>query len=324
VTGSYKVYAADAAGNLSAASTNGITIAILDHTAPSASLTAVALANNGNAVVQSSETGTAYLVDSTATVTDVASILALAESQWNAGTIATADLATDLSVLGLAADVYKLYVADAAGNLSTAAGNTVVVTNTDDANRIDLTDANMAGEEGNLIKPVYVDGKWYFYWDRSGDGTSGSADYTTHDVLDGIFTFDRSGNSGGNGDTTNTFRYATLNGVDVALPTYGAAVNSSGIATPPQGMDAYQNGTAIDNNPVGENNVTYDDLLAIWDAYNGSGTGTSTNGTPPGWQASWYWSATPASYGHANVYYGGYVGYGTVGYGNVYVALEVW
>ena len=51
------------------------------------------------------------------------------------------------------------------------------------------------GSYGKLIAPVQVEGAWYYYWDRSGNGTSadtgslnGGLDYTTHDVLDGIFT----------------------------------------------------------------------------------------------------------------------------------------
>jgi hypothetical protein len=38
---------------------------------------------------------------------------------------------------------------------------------------------------------------------------------------------------------------------------------------------------------------TYDSLLAVWDAYNGTGTSTLGNGTPPGWIGGQYWSATP-------------------------------
>ena len=38
------------------------------------------------------------------------------------------------------------------------------------------------------------------------------------------------------------------------------------------------------------------DLLAIWDAYNGTGG----NGQPPNWESR-YWSATPSASGHAIV-----------------------
>ena len=67
------------------------------------------------------------------------------------------------------------------------------------------------GSYGKLIAPVQVDGgQWYYHWDRSGDGTSadtgslnGGVDYTTHDVLDGIFTQDIGG-TGGGGATPRT------------------------------------------------------------------------------------------------------------------------
>ena len=186
------------------------------------------------------------------------------------------------------------------------------------------------GEYGLLIAPVNVDGNWYYYWDRSGDGTSansgtlnGGKDYTTHDVLDNIFKYDINGNMetadnavGVEGDTDNTFRYATLNGVKVAVPTQGDA----------GGTSSYRPGTAIDNSPVGEDNPIYDDLLAIWDGYNGSGTeaGVINNGTPSGWDMHNYWSATPSDSGHASVaLYNGYVSDRPDVYPYHYVALQV-
>ncbi|TXT21749.1 MAG: hypothetical protein FD134_2600, partial [Gallionellaceae bacterium] len=332
----------------------------------------------GNAVVQSSEIGTAYLVNSTVTVTNVASITAAADNQWNQVAITAINTDTNLAATGLVNGTYKLYTADAAGNLSTAAANTVTVdapvpvfssgasasfaengTGTaydatadgdtgvtytlggTDAALFDIhattgavtfitspdyeapadsggnnvyditvtaTDAvgnaigqNVAltvtdvaeatytlgqsvidlGGHGFLIAPVNVEGNWYYYWDRSGDGTSadsgalnGGVDTTTHDVLD-----------------------ATLNGVQLALPT------ANGGAAYPNGINAYQPGTAIDNSPAGETNPTYDDLLAIWDGYNGTGTGTNINGVPSDWQGGIvrYWSATPSYYEHVSV-----------------------
>ena len=104
------------------------------------------------------------------------------------------------------------------------------------------------------------------------------------------------------GDTDNTYRYATLNGVHLALPTVGGVTSSpygSG------GIGYYQPGTTVGSSPAttGSNalNATYNDLLAVWDAYNGTGTGIATNGTPSGWQANDYWSATPSASGHASV-----------------------
>ena len=48
-------------------------------------------------------------------------------------------------------------------------------------------------------------------------------------------------------------------------------------------------------------NANYDDLLAIWDAYNGTGAGAfafNLNGTPPGWKVGNYWSASGAGGTH--------------------------
>ncbi len=189
------------------------------------------------------------------------------------------------------------------------------------------------GTYGKLIAPVQVDGgKWYYFWDRSGDGSSGGVDYTTHDVLDGIFNQDINGVVGGGGNTTDTYRYATINGVHLALPTAG------GVTSPPYGSGGignYQPGTVVGSSTPGDGsnsvNATYNDLLAVWDAHNGIGTGQNSYGTPAGWQTSgshWpgYWSATASAQGHAYVYLTNgavldlYDPNGTLSF---YVALEV-
>ncbi len=167
---------------------------------------------------------------------------------------------------------------------------------------------------GKLIRPVTVDGgHWFYYWDVSGDGTKAGNDSVTHDWLDKLFRQNVNGRTGGDGNTDNTYRYATLNGVKLALPTVGNGDDF---------MDSlgYRKGTAVQGKA---NNPTYDDYLAIWDAYNGTGTGRDIDGTPPGWGGTFYWSATPAASGHAGIgLYGGYVGYGSDG-SDTYVAVEV-
>ncbi len=64
----------------------------------------------------------------------------------------------------------------------------------------------------------------------------------------------------------------------------------------PSVSGGYEPGTSVSNGTV--INETYDDLLAIWDAYNGSGTSVPTSGIPTPWlqPAEWpgkftYWSA---------------------------------
>ena len=167
------------------------------------------------------------------------------------------------------------------------------------------------GTNGKLIKPVQVDGgKWYYFWDRSGDGTSANtgllnngSDLVDHYALNGIFNQDVHGIVGGSGKTTDVYRFATLNGVRVALPTVGAVT-----APPlgPNGANSCQPGTAIGSSTPAQGsnslNPNYDDLLAIWDAYNGISTGTNLEGTPPGWSsASDYPSATESWGQHAVV-----------------------
>ncbi|WP_303662764.1 hypothetical protein [Sulfuricurvum kujiense] len=160
---------------------------------------------------------------------------------------------------------------------------------------ITLAQANInLGAYGNLIAPVSVNGNWYYFWDLSGDGTSadagalnGGVDYTTHNFLDGLFVYDINGvanttvqNVDGNYGTTNDYRYATLNGVNLALLTSG-----TGLANETSSYYLNDNGT-------------YTDLAAIWAAHN---SGNQTSGTPVGWQDSIYWSATPSTNGHAGV-----------------------
>ena len=178
------------------------------------------------------------------------------------------------------------------------------------------------GSYGKLIAGVQVEGKWYYYWDRSGDGTNantgslnGGVDYTNHDVLDGIFKYDINGNLDTDSNTDNTYRYATLNGVKVALPTYGG-VNETATDT---GLKA---GTAVSNNTTTDN-PTYNDLLAIWDSYNGATTGTNIAGVPSGWNAGDYWSATTSSIGHAGVGLSDSFVYNANDTGPGYVALQV-
>jgi hypothetical protein len=113
-----------------------------------------------------------------------------------------------------------------------------------------------------------------------------ASDFTTPDTDDG---------------KDNAHRFAEINGVKLALPMIGDGSNFID-------SDDFRAGTAVDNAPVGEINSTYDDLLAIWDAYSGSGTSIGSNGTPVGWQYPGYGSATLSTSGHAYLLGGdGYV-----------------
>jgi hypothetical protein len=175
------------------------------------------------------------------------------------------------------------------------------------------------GGSGKLIAPIQVEGKWYYFWDRNGDSTSNGSDITTHDVLDAIFNNDINGvtnttvpNADGLFGTTDTYRYATINGVQVALPTLGTT-STSGLKA---GSSASGTGTA--------DNPTYNDMLVIWDALNGTGTGTNVSGLPPGWINSNYHSATTTATGHAYfAFSNGGVTTTADNTSNSYVALQV-
>ncbi len=226
-------------------------------------------------------------------------------------------------------NVYDLNViaTDAAGNATTRA---VAITVTDVFESLAGQSIIDLGGFGKLIAPVQVEGAWYYYWDRSGDGTSantgslnGSDDTTDHNVLDGIFKSTlaevNAGTVGTGTDTTDLIRYATLNGVKVALPT------ANGGVAYPQGIDDFQNGTSYTDAGASTNGTTssFNELLAIWDAYNGTGTERFANGTPTGWRAAGYWSATPSASGHGVVNLNnGYV-VASSDFNDFFVALQV-
>ena len=159
---------------------------------------------------------------------------------------------------------------------------------------------NLGSGNGQLIAPVQVDGgKWYYYWDRDGSGSANDADmYTssgnyTFSQLFAVFKEDVNGVVGAS--TNNTYRYATLNGVRLALPTIGG---SDSLPYGPNGIGSLQPNTSVVLNEV---NNAYDDLLAIWDAYATYSfvperNYSAYNGKPPGWHFDSYISATPGNY----------------------------
>jgi hypothetical protein len=157
---------------------------------------------------------------------------------------------------------------------------------------------NVAVDIGQLIRPVTVDGgSTYYFWDFNGNGLADNGDKLTHDQLDFIF------NAGT--DTTDSANTATINGINVALPTIGS------------GSLMAQTGTPV--HLPSDTNSSFDDLTAIWDAFNGADSRTFGEwwdgyfGLPPGWafdqtqyndlnrtQAFSYWSATPSTYDDDN------------------------
>jgi len=100
---------------------------LLDNTAPTASVTAATITTSGNAVVKSTETGTAYLVNTAITVSNLDSITGAADNQWNSIYISSANTDTNLAATGLVDGIYKVYAVDNASNLSIASSNSVNV-----------------------------------------------------------------------------------------------------------------------------------------------------------------------------------------------------
>ncbi|WP_146183355.1 FG-GAP repeat protein, partial [Limnohabitans sp. JirII-29] len=126
--GSYVLYTVDAAGNLSAVSSQTLTV---DTTAPTATLgSSSVVANTASATVSSSEVGTAYLVNSSVSVSSLADITSQADGLWNSVAIGQSDTSTALGLSGLSDGSYVLYTVDAAGNLSAATTQTITLDST--------------------------------------------------------------------------------------------------------------------------------------------------------------------------------------------------
>ena len=194
------------------------------------------------------------------------------------------------------------------------------------------------GALGNLINPIKIDGgKYYYFWDKNGDGSElDRFDVSTHDQLDLIFNEDINGGLNPAQDTTDTFRYATLNGIRVALPTYGGGLDGNGNVYVPTNGDSYgQAGTSIGSTRglfsyqvTDQINLLYDDLWAISDAFNGTSVGNQApfpQDVPLDWKGPVsYWSSTPISQGmHIMVTLGHGVSVAKEDFYNSNVALQV-
>jgi len=126
-----KVFTADLTHSGTTTTLSGNLTITLDTIAPTASATASQIIKNTtNAVVQSTETGTAYLVKSSVAVTDLASITNAADSNFNSVAISSANTNTNFAATGLVDGTYTVYSTDVAGNLSSASTNSIVVDTT--------------------------------------------------------------------------------------------------------------------------------------------------------------------------------------------------
>ena len=114
----------DAAGNATTSAVLSITV---DATAPTPTVATVSVTTSTGVTVRSSEAGTAYLVKSDISVLAIPTSPGVADDNFNQVTISSANTDTTMSTAGLVAGTYKLYVVDAAGNLSALSTNTVTV-----------------------------------------------------------------------------------------------------------------------------------------------------------------------------------------------------
>jgi hypothetical protein len=115
----------DAAGNSTMSPALSITV---DATAPTPTVATVSVTTSTGVTVRSSEVGTAYLIKSDISVLAIPTSPSVADDNFNQVTISSANTDSTMSTAGLVAGTYKLYVVDAAGNLSlAAASNTVTV-----------------------------------------------------------------------------------------------------------------------------------------------------------------------------------------------------
>jgi hypothetical protein len=114
----------DSAGNATTSAALSITV---DSTKPVATVATISQTNGTGATVpvQSNELGTAYLVESSTSYTDPA--LVVTAAGFYKVTISAINAEASIATTGLTAGTYKVYVIDAAGNLSLASTNTVTI-----------------------------------------------------------------------------------------------------------------------------------------------------------------------------------------------------
>ncbi|MEN9669927.1 MAG: hypothetical protein RL018_204, partial [Pseudomonadota bacterium] len=196
---------------------------------------------------------------------------------------------------------FEITAEDSAGNI-TKQLYSVFVDNVRDADEGDKDLGTLDGKSlGKLIAGKTVGGRLYYFWDKNGDGIANIEDATTMDDLAKIFRYDAAGkintNNGADqvGYITDNYRFATLNGMKLALPTFGAI--------PIQNGQYNITGSNYDLRDPNSQNTSYskfDGLYQIWDAFNGNKTSayvssnpimSAQNGTPDGWMKGTYWSS---------------------------------
>ncbi|MFL2807641.1 MAG: FISUMP domain-containing protein [bacterium] len=210
----------DSAGNES----NTLTIptftvdtTVLDTTAPTASVTAATIKNSDNATVRSTETGTAYLVNTAISVSNLASITGSVDNISNSVAISLANTDTKLPATGLVDGTYKVYAVDAAGNLSAAS-----------ADNVTIVSSGLVDIDGNEYSTVVI-GTQHWMAENLKVTKYRNGDNITHITNNSLWSSDT---SGAYGDYEENTTYSDTYG---RLYNWYAVDNSSGRYICPEG-----------------------------------------------------------------------------------------
>ena len=173
---------------------------VLDTTAPTASVTAATIKNSDNATVRSTETGTAYLVNTAISVSNLASITGSVDNISNSVAISLANTDTKLPATGLVDGTYKVYAVDAAGNLSAASTDNVTIVS-----------SGLVDIDGNEYSTVVI-GTQHWMAENLKVTKYRNGDNITHITNNSLWSSDTSGAYGvyDNDDTTNLDSYGRL------------------------------------------------------------------------------------------------------------------
>jgi hypothetical protein len=256
---------------LTTSTTSVVTAAGTQATAP-----AVYAADRAGTVILSSN----YAIGQpmTATLADRDGGVSNATYQWKAdgANIAGATLSSYTPVSQDAGKVLSLEV-----NYTDNHGPGKTITAVAEARRVGGNIA-LANGQGNLLNGQQIEGNWYYYWDRNGDGVAN--DTITMNALETLMYGSSTGNI-----ITESNRTWTVGAVTMMLPTRGSSVASI----------AQGSGTSWSSATSGANtgttpNATYNDYFAVWDYFNGTGTATGQAATLP---AAWgsqldFWTAS--------------------------------
>lgn len=198
-------------------------------------------------------------------------------------------MADGVNITGASGATYTPEVADRTKALSVNVSYTDGQGHVESVTSSGLKAISLGTGMGQLISPVSVEGKLYYYWDKNGNGAADSGDtvaFTTLDDYAANSSFTKTPNATVNANSPNFV--ITVNGTDVrlALPTTTTAFG-------------YLPATSVSGSG---NNPTYDGLPAIWDAFNGGDTATSSAispiaGVPTSWASGYYWASNMSTAG---------------------------